>query len=100
MNITKRTLGAVCTLFIFMLFSCGSSKNDTPAPKPPVADSIKITADPSSLKQQMVGFGGALTWYSNWVSTNTKVNEIADLMFTDCGIDIVRFKNWYYPDNY
>src|SRR6185295_6129548 len=40
------------------------------------------------------------TWYSNWVTANTKLNEIADLMFADCGIDIIRFKNWYYPDNY
>src|SRR6185369_10972090 len=99
MNITIRTLVAVCTLFIFILFSCGSSKNDTPAPKPPTntaSDSIKISVDPSSHKQQMIGFGGALTWYSNFVTSNAKMNEIADLMFTDLGIDIIRFKNWYY----
>jgi len=48
----------------------------------------------------MIGFGGALTWYSNFVTGNNKVNDIADLMFTDLGIDIIRFKNWYYPDNY
>ena len=100
MNITPRIFGAVYTLLIIILFSCGGSKNDTPTPKPPVADSIKIAIDPSNLKQQMIGFGGALTWYSNWVTANSKVNEIADLMFTDLGIDIIRFKNWYYPDNY
>jgi len=100
MNITKRILGVVYTFFIITLLSCGGSKNDTPAPKPPVADSIKIAIDPTNVKQQMIGFGGALTWYSNWVTGNTKVNEIADLMFTDLGIDIIRFKNWYYPDNY
>jgi len=100
MNFTKRILDLVYTLFIITLLSCGGSKNDTPAPKPPVVDSIKIAIDPTNVKQQMIGFGGALTWYSNWVTVNNKVNEIADLMFTDLGIDIIRFKNWYYPDNY
>ena len=101
MNSTKRILGAVYTLFIITLFSCGGSSNN-PTPKAPntASDSIKITVDPTNLKQQMIGFGGALTWYSNWVTANNKVNEIADLMFTDLGIDIIRFKNWYYPDNY
>lgn len=87
--------------FIITLLSCGGEKsNPTPTPPATGQDSLKITIDPASIKQQMIGFGGALTWYSNWVTANNKVNEIADLMFTDLGIDIIRFKNWYYPDNY
>ena len=104
MNIVNRIAGAVYALFIIItLFSCGGSSNNNPTPKPPgstAPDSIKISADLTKVKQQMIGFGGALTWYSNWVTGNTKKNEIADWMFTDCGIDIIRFKNWYYPDNY
>jgi O-glycosyl hydrolase len=34
------------------------------------------------------------------MTTSTKKTEIADLLFTDLGIDIIRFKNWYYPDDY
>jgi glucuronoarabinoxylan endo-1,4-beta-xylanase len=102
MNVVKKVLVAVYTLLIISLFSCGGSSNN-PTPKPPgstASDSTKITIDPTNVKQQMVGFGGALTWYSNWVTANSKVNDIADLMFSDLGIDIIRFKNWYYPDNY
>lgn len=84
-----------------ILFSCrnGATEGDATDPDP-VADSIAITVNPAGKKQEMIGFGGALTWYSNWFTTNTKVNEVADLMFTDLGLDIVRFKTWYYPDNY
>jgi len=59
-----------------------------------------ITVNPTQTHQEMIGFGGALTWYSNWVTNSSNKNQIADLIFTDLGIDIVRFKNWYYPDGY
>lgn len=100
MNFTSRIL-AVGLLFISILFSCGGGNDpEPPTPPPVVPDNISITVNPSAVKQEMVGFGGALTWYSTWVTDNNKVNEIADLMFTDLGIDIIRFKNWYYPNNY
>lgn len=84
-----------------MLISCRSDapEGDT-SNQDPTSDSVAITIKTASKKQEMIGFGGALTWYSNWVTTNSKLNEIADLMFTDLGLDIVRFKTWYYPDNY
>jgi glucuronoarabinoxylan endo-1,4-beta-xylanase len=103
MNFVDRILLFVCLLFVVTLFSCGGGSDPEPEPPtPPVTmpDSIAITVNTAVLKQEMIGFGGALTWYSNWVTDNNKVNEIADLMFTDLGIDIVRFKNWYYPANY
>lgn len=100
MNFTSRII-AVGLLFISILFSCGGGNDpEPPTPPPVVPDNISITVNPSAVKQEMVGFGGALTWYSTWVTDNNKVNEIADLMFTDLGIDIIRFKNWYYPNNY
>jgi len=93
----------LCLLLIWNLFSCGGESDPEPEPPtPPVtkSDSIAISVNPAAVKQQMIGFGGALTWYSNWVTDNNKLNEIADLMFVDLGIDIIRFKNWYYPANY
>ncbi|HOX82170.1 MAG TPA: glycoside hydrolase family 30 beta sandwich domain-containing protein [Chryseolinea sp.] len=101
-NMAKRILSALCVLFIVSLFSCGGDPEPTPPPPPPppVVAGNTITVNPADLKQEMVGFGGALTWYCNWVTNNNKKQEIADLMFDDLGIDIIRFKNWYYPGNY
>src|SRR5688572_18112801 len=100
----KLTSSIVSALFIAgsaMLFSCRSGSTEgEPTDPDPVSDSIAITITPANKKQEMIGFGGALTWYSNWVTTNNKANEVADLMFTDLGLDIVRLKTWYYPDNY
>ena len=97
--------GTVLSIFyLLVLFSsCGSKETPTPTPPPPtppVPDHITITVSPTDVKQEMIGFGGGLTWYSNWVTGNVKNGEIADLMFTDLGIDIIRFKNWYYPSDY
>lgn len=84
-----------------MLFSCRSETPEDETTEPdPVSDSVTITVKTADKRQEMIGFGGALTWYSNWLTTNSKANEMADLMFTDLGLDIVRFKTWYYPDNY
>jgi O-glycosyl hydrolase len=101
MKAIRRIVSALNTAVIITFSSCGGG--DTPEPTPPPtakSDSVAITVKTDILKQEMIGFGGALTWYSPWVTDNNKVQEIADLMFKDLGIDIVRFKNWYYPNNY
>lgn len=83
------------------MFSC---KDDTPDPvQPPVEPPLAIptiTIKPSILHQEMIGFGGALTWYSDRIIANSKSEEIYQLMFQDLGMDILRLKNWYYPLNY
>lgn len=61
---------------------------------------VTSTITPSSSFQDMVGFGGALTWYADRVISSASKNTICDLMFTDLGLDILRLKNWYYPVNY
>lgn len=89
-------------LFSGLLISCSSDSDSDPKPSNPDPDptSFTITVNPGNTHQQMVGFGGALTWYSNWMTTSSKKTEIADLIFNDLGIDIIRFKSWYYPDGY
>ena len=87
------------SIFLVMLSSCGGD-DDNADPEPEEPDPPTIIIDPASLKQEMIGFGGALTWYSNWMTQSSKKAEIANLIFSDLGIDIIRFKNWYYPDNY
>ena len=78
---------------ILFLFACGGDGGESdPKPEPePVVTTITI--NPASVKQEMIGFGGALTWYSDWVTANDKKEEIADLIFSDLGIDIIRLKN-------
>jgi len=51
-------------------------------------------------QQEMVGFGGALTWYCDMITKSSKKEDIYDLLFNDLGLDIIRYKNWYYPVNY
>jgi O-glycosyl hydrolase len=84
-----------------LITSCSSDgDNAEPEPNPPASNATAITIDPAVTHQEMVGFGGALTWYSTWMTTSASKTQIADLLFTDLGIDIIRFKNWYYPDDY
>jgi O-glycosyl hydrolase len=90
----------ILSLSIFIsILSCGGA-DDEPAKKPTTTNSTKITVDPSVTYQEMVGFGGALSWYSERIINSSKKNEIATVLFKDLGIDILRLKNWYYPDNY
>jgi O-glycosyl hydrolase len=97
MNKMKIGVAGISLAFVISLSSCDNG--ESPEPTPPDPD-LKVTVDPTAMKQEMIGFGGALTWYSNWITAHNKKAEIADLMFEDLGIDIIRFKNWYYPDNY
>ena len=48
----------------------------------------------------MIGFGGSLTWYSDRIMTSPNKNKICQLLFEDMGMDLVRFKNNYYPQGY
>ncbi|MCW5910607.1 MAG: hypothetical protein KIT62_06005 [Cyclobacteriaceae bacterium] len=99
-DVVKKVLNIFCCLFVVALLACNSEGSETETPPVTPPDSIAITVNLTSKKQEMIGFGGAVTWYSNWLTGNNKVNEIADLLFTDLGIDILRLKTWYYPDNY
>ncbi|MBN8576297.1 MAG: hypothetical protein J0L66_05110 [Cytophagales bacterium] len=101
MKAVKLSLTFLCAIIIALMVACNGGQPTTEiTPPTPVSDSISVTLNLSVKKQEMIGFGGALTWYSNWLTTHSKVTEMADLMFSDLGIDIVRFKTWYYPDNY
>ncbi|HEX5171297.1 MAG TPA: glycoside hydrolase family 30 beta sandwich domain-containing protein [Cyclobacteriaceae bacterium] len=95
----RKINGSVLLLLLVIAFSCGedddtSSANNTPS------DAKKIIINPSITHQEMVGFGAALTWYSNRLASSSSKDAIAKLLFEDLGADIIRFKNWYYPDDY
>lgn len=97
----KWMIGTAALMLIscFLISSCGGD-DENPEPEPTGPKAVEITIDPAVTHQEMVGFGGALTWYSPWMTNSSKKTEIADLIFDDLGIDIIRFKNWYYPDGY
>lgn len=82
------------------LVMCDNNESKNDDDEDPVDLVPKFTIKPSVTYQEMVGFGGALTWYSNYVATSPKSAEIYDLMFNDLGMDILRLKNWYYPNDY
>ena len=79
-----------------LLPACGD--NDGNDPEEPKV--YTVTVDPSVTYQEMIGFGGSLTWYSDRIMTSPNKNKICQLLFEDMGMDLVRFKNNYYPQGY
>ena len=82
-----------------ILSSCEKDSPVDPDPEPIIITN-KITANPSVSHQEMIGFGAALTWWSDRVINSPKRDELYNLMFQDLGMDILRLKNWYYPQGY
>ena len=79
MRVAKIVAGVGFLFVIAILFSCNSEAPEADVNEPdPVSDSIKVTLNLTNKKQEMIGFGGALTWYSNWLTTHNKANEIGD----------------------
>ncbi|WMJ74653.1 immunoglobulin domain-containing protein [Cytophagaceae bacterium ABcell3] len=59
-----------------------------------------LNVDISEKHQTMVGFGGALTWHCDRITRSARKDEMTQLLFDDLGADMIRFKSWYYPENY
>ena len=92
-------MAAVLLAGCFSIYACSEKENPEPvAPKPKAG--ATITVNPATAYQEMIGFGGALTWYSDRVVSSSKSEEIYRLMFEELGMDILRLKNWYYPLDY
>jgi len=81
---------------LLIAFSSCKEKEDTET----VVKAYTLTVDPSVTYQEMIGFGGALTWYSDRIISSPKKNEICKLLFEDLGTDMIRLKNSYYPSGY
>lgn len=104
MLIKKITVAGKHILRVFavgLIAIASCSSEDEPELEPdPEPESDKLIVDPSVSYQEMIGFGGALSWYSDRIVNSSNKNQILDLIFKDLGADIIRFKTWYYPDNY
>ncbi len=62
---------------------------------------VSIRISPEIRHQEMVGFGAALSWYMSFIYRGDaeQVAALEQAMFADSGLDILRLKNWYYPDD-
>jgi len=93
----KRLLPAI--VFAALMWGCSGEDEPEPILETPDTTSI-IRANPEVTHQEMIGFGAAMTWWSDRVISSPHTQEIYDLIFNDLEIDILRVKNWYYPANY
>ena len=83
------------------LMVLGQSCKDPGPPEPEIEPVItNAFIDPSLTYQEMIGFGGSLTWYSDRIISSPQKNQICQLLFEDLGTDMIRFKNNYYPMGY
>ncbi|MDF1559673.1 MAG: hypothetical protein P1P83_05640 [Bacteroidales bacterium] len=88
---------AITALLLALCQSCGKTGPDDPEIEPVINNAI---IDPSVTYQEMIGFGGSLTWYADRIITSPQKTQICQLLFEDLGTDIIRFKNNYYPLDY
>lgn len=87
-------------LLIFCLAPICTSCKEKPVDDTDEPVIYTVTVDPSVTYQEMIGFGGSLTWYSDRIISSPDRNKICQLLFEDMGTDIIRFKNNYYPQGY
>ncbi|MBP7029338.1 MAG: hypothetical protein KBB24_11800 [Bacteroidales bacterium] len=94
----RLTVFAISTGMILLCPSCGETDGpDDPDPVPVINNAV---IDPAVTYQEMIGFGGSLTWYSDRITASPQKTHICQLLFEDLGTDIIRFKNNYYPLGY
>jgi len=89
---------AISAGMILLCQSCG----DPEGPEEPDIVPVIVNAivDPAVQYQEMIGFGGSLTWYADRIIISPSKNDICQLLFEDLGTDMIRFKNNYYPNGY
>src|SRR3982751_3721740 len=86
---TVRSVFNICIVasasFMMSCHSDGTTNNNNNNNSPTV-----ITIDPAATHQTMIGFGGALAWYSERIVTSANKTAISKLLFQDMGTDILR----------
>ena len=94
----RLTVFAISAGMILLCPSCGETEGPDDPDIVPVINNVII--DPAVTYQEMIGFGGSLTWYSDRIIASPQKAQICQLLFEDLGTDIIRFKNNYYPSGY
>ncbi len=94
----RLTVFAISAGMILQCQSCGDPEGpDGPEIEPVINNAV---IDPSVTYQEIIGFGGSLTWYADRIITSPQKTRICQLLFEDLGTDIIRVKNNYYPLGY
>lgn len=99
-KLIKKGFTILAIIMVGLLYSCTDDENEPIIEPNPVPDGESLVVKPTIQYQEMIGFGGALTWYSDRVYNSSKKEEIYQLIFEELGMDMLRLKNWYYPLDY
>jgi len=59
------------------------------------AESYTASVDIDTTYQTIEGFGAAIAWYNNYLTTHINKNELYKALFYDSGLDILRIRNQY-----
>lgn len=67
-------------------------------PKPNAA-SYTASVDINTTYQTLEGFGAAIAWYNDYLTTHPNKNDLYKVLFYDSGLDILRLRNQYRNSN-
>ena len=59
------------------------------------AANYTATVDISKTYQTLEGFGAAIAWYNDYLTTHPNKNDLYRILFYDLGLDILRLRNQY-----
>jgi len=63
------------------------------------AASYTASVDVNTTYQTLEGFGAAIAWYNDYLTTHPNKNDLYRILFYDSGLDILRLRNQYRNSN-
>lgn len=104
LKLHQAILGWLIGTVLMAASACGTNKPVTPVDSAGNSSGVQqgelMVLKPDVTFQKMIGFGGALSWYCSRITDSPRKKEMIRLLFNDLGTDILRLKNWYYPEDY
>lgn len=86
---------AAAALAVACAAGCGTGPAMPGGPSSPTAPyGVTVTLDPAARHQVMQGFGGAVAFYTNFLSNHPARDRIYQALFGDLGIQMLRIANW------
>lgn len=76
-----------CVKFLILAFCCAGFL-------PAIGQNVNVAVSPSQTKQKVLGFGGGIVYYTNWISAHKNKEAIYDTIFTGLGLSALRMGNW------
>lgn len=63
------------------------------------AEDVDIVISPSEEYQTIVGIGGGMVYYQNWLTAHPNKNVLYDTLFNGLGLSALRMGNWAQEEN-